>query len=143
VGLDTFRPLEGEFVDEHRIHREWYEVPAATRRAITAAGRAGGRVVAVGTTTVRVLETAARRRRRAGWSDLYITPPYEFAAVDALVTNFHLPRSSLLLLVTAFVQAGMPGATAYQARDTLLAGYATALAEGYRFFSFGDAMLIV
>jgi S-adenosylmethionine:tRNA ribosyltransferase-isomerase len=143
VGLDTFRPLEGDFVDEHRIHREWYEVPPATRRAMTGARSAGGRVVAVGTTSVRVLETAARLRARTGWSDLYVTPPYPFAAVDALVTNFHLPRSSLLLLVTAFVQAGMPVSTPYAARDTLLAAYATALAEGYRFFSFGDAMLIV
>jgi S-adenosylmethionine:tRNA ribosyltransferase-isomerase len=143
VGLDTFRPLEGEFVDEHRIHREWYEVPPAARRAITAARGAGGRVVAVGTTTVRVLETAAVQRRRSGWSELYVTPPHRFGAVDALVTNFHLPRSSLLLLVTAFVQAGMPGATAYEARDTLLAAYATALSKAYRFFSFGDAMLIV
>ena len=143
VGLDTFRPLEGEYIDEHRIHREWYEVPAATRRAMTKAQRAGGRVVAVGTTSVRVLETAARRRHASGWSDLYITPPHDCAAVDALLTNFHLPRSSLLLLVTAFVQAGMPGSSLYQARDTLLAAYMAALRGGYRFFSFGDAMLIV
>jgi S-adenosylmethionine:tRNA ribosyltransferase-isomerase len=143
VGLDTFRPLEGQFVDEHAIHREWYEIPAATRRAMTDARAAGGRVVAVGTTTVRVLETAAHSRAARGWTDLYITPPHAFAAVDALVTNFHLPRSSLLLLVTAFVQAGMPGATPHEARDTLLAAYRAALAEGYRFFSFGDAMLVV
>ncbi|HEX5396258.1 MAG TPA: tRNA preQ1(34) S-adenosylmethionine ribosyltransferase-isomerase QueA [Candidatus Limnocylindria bacterium] len=143
VGLDTFRPLEGEFIDEHRIHTEWYEIPAATRAAMTATRREGGRVVAVGTTSVRVLETAARNDASTGWSDLYITPPYRFAAVDALITNFHLPRSSLLLLVTAFVQAGSPGATPFEARDTLLAAYRGALARGYRFFSFGDAMLIV
>ncbi|HEY7331945.1 MAG TPA: tRNA preQ1(34) S-adenosylmethionine ribosyltransferase-isomerase QueA [Candidatus Limnocylindria bacterium] len=142
VGLDTFRPLEGDYVDEHRIHREWYEVPAAARRAIAAARAANARTVAVGTTSVRVLETAARQRARRGWTDLYIMPPYPFAAVDALITNFHLPRSSLLLLVTAFVQAGMPGATAHEARDTLLAAYRAALDEGYRFFSFGDAMLL-
>lgn len=142
VGLDTFRPLEGEFIDEHRIHREWYEVPLAASRAIGRARRAGGRVVAIGTTSVRVLETAARRRGARGWSDLYISPPFAFRAVDALVTNFHLPRSSLLLLVTAFVQAGMPAATEYEARDTLLAAYRAALDAGYRFFSFGDAMLI-
>jgi S-adenosylmethionine:tRNA ribosyltransferase-isomerase len=142
VGLDTFRPLEGEFVDEHRIHREWYEIPNATRRAIARARRERARVVAVGTTTVRVLETAATHRAASGWSDLYITPPHSFAAVDALVTNFHLPRSSLLLLVTAFVQAGMRDTTALEARDTLLAAYREALARGYRFFSFGDAMLI-
>ena len=140
VGLDTFRPLEGEFVDEHHIHREWYEIPEETRRAMAT----GDRTVAVGTTAVRVLETAARNAAAtSGWTDAYITPPYEFGAVDALVTNFHLPRSSLLLLVTAFVQAGMAGTDPYEARDVLLGAYRTALAEGYRFFSFGDAMLIV
>ncbi len=142
VGLDTFRPLEGEFIDQHWIHREWYELPADTAAALADTRRAGGRVVAVGTTTVRVLETAARTGATAGWSDLYITPPHAFGAVDALITNFHLPRSSLLLLVTAFVQAGMREADAYAARDTLLASYRAALAEGYRFFSFGDAMFI-
>jgi S-adenosylmethionine:tRNA ribosyltransferase-isomerase len=139
VGLDTFRPLEGEFIDEHRIHREWYEVPAATREAMDDASR----IVAVGTTSVRVLETAARTGAAAGWSDMYVTPPYRFRAVDALITNFHLPRSSLLLLVTAFVQAGMGGADAFEARDRLLGAYMEALREAYRFFSFGDAMLIV
>jgi S-adenosylmethionine:tRNA ribosyltransferase-isomerase len=140
VGLDTFRPLEGEFVDEHHIHREWYEIPPGTRDAM----RTAERVVAVGTTAVRVLETAARSDADRGWTDLYVTPPYRFRAVDALITNFHLPRSSLLLLVTAFVQHGMPGTVdAYAARDVLLDAYREALAEGYRFFSFGDAMLIV
>ena len=138
VGLDTFRPLEDDFVDEHRIHREWFEIPAETREALGAARR----VVAVGTTAVRVLETLARTGSNAGWTDLYITPPHRFEVVDALITNFHLPRSSLLLLVTAFVQAGMPDATALEARDALLAAYRTAIGEGYRFFSFGDAMLI-
>ena len=142
VGLDTFRPLEGEYVDEHQIHREWYEIPPSTRVAIDDTKRNAGRVVAVGTTAVRVLETAARAQQASGWTDLYITPPYAFRAVDTLITNFHLPRSSLLLLVTAFVQAGMPGSAPLEARDTLLAAYAAALAEGYRFFSFGDAMLI-
>jgi S-adenosylmethionine:tRNA ribosyltransferase-isomerase len=149
VGLDTFRPLQGEFIDEHRIHTEWYEIPSDTATAIKETRVAGGRVVAVGTTSVRVLETAARGSGNvdnlvhAGWTDLYITPPYRFGAVDALITNFHLPRSSLLLLVTAFVQAGMTGCDAYRARDTLLAAYARALEAGYRFFSFGDAMLVV
>jgi len=139
VGLDTFRPLEGEFIDEHRIHREWYEVPAATREALADARR----VVAVGTTAVRVLETAARTDAASGWTDLYITPPHRFAMVGALITNFHLPRSSLLLLVTAFVQAGMSAdASPYAARDALLGAYRVALDEGYRFFSYGDAMLI-
>jgi S-adenosylmethionine:tRNA ribosyltransferase-isomerase len=143
VGLDTFRPLEGSYVDEHHIHREWYEIPLATRRAMPAARRAGGRIVAVGTTTVRVLETRGHGGEAAGWTSLYITPPHAFAAIDALITNFHLPRSSLLLLVTAWVQAGMRGTSPYQARDTLLAAYRSALEGGYRFFSFGDAMLIV
>jgi S-adenosylmethionine:tRNA ribosyltransferase-isomerase len=143
VGLDTFRPLEGEFVDEHRIHREWFEIPEATRDALEANRVAGGRVVAIGTTTVRVLETAARTDRRDGWTDLYITPPHRFTTVDALVTNFHLPRSSLLLLVTAFVQAGMRDAGPFEARDAVLGAYRSALDAGYRFFSFGDAMLIV
>lgn len=144
VGLDTFRPLEGDYVDEHHIHREWYELPPSTAVALDAAHRSGRRVVAVGTTSVRVLESAARDGATEGWSDLYITPPYRFAAVDGLVTNFHLPRSSLLLLVTAFMQAGMAeGVTPLEARDTLLAAYAIALREGYRFFSFGDAMLVV
>jgi S-adenosylmethionine:tRNA ribosyltransferase-isomerase len=144
VGLDTFRPLEGEFIDEHRIHREWYEIPAETRQAMAATREAGGRIVAVGTTSVRVLETAAGTDAASGWTDLYITPPHAFGAVDALITNFHLPRSSLLLLVTAFVQAGMSGdATPFGARDVLLDAYRAALGAGYRFFSFGDAMLIV
>jgi S-adenosylmethionine:tRNA ribosyltransferase-isomerase len=140
VGLDTFRPLEGEFVDEHRIHREWYEVRPDSHLAI----RDARRVVAVGTTSARVLETAARTDERSGWTDLYVTPPYRFAVVDALITNFHLPRSSLLLLVTAFVESGMgDGATPFEARDALLGAYREAMDEGYRFFSFGDAMLIV
>jgi len=144
VGLDTFRPLEGEFVDEHHIHREWFEVPATTRDAIASTRGSGGRVVAVGTTAVRVLETAARQDAASGWTDLYITPPHRFAQVDALITNFHLPRSSLLLLVTAFVQAGMGAdVSVVGARDVLLAAYREALVTGYRFFSFGDAMLIV
>ena len=139
VGLDTFRPLEGDYVDEHHIHREWYEISPAARAAIADAER----VLAVGTTAVRVLETAARTRDASGWTDLYITPPYRFGAVDALITNFHLPRSSLLLLVTAFVQAGMGEADALAARDRLLDAYRIAARQGYRFFSFGDAMLIV
>ncbi len=144
VGLDTFRPLEGEYIDEHQIHREWYEIPAATRDAMAATREGGARIVAVGTTAVRVLETAARTDAASGWTDLYITPPHAFSAVDALITNFHLPRSSLLLLVTAFVQAGMAsGATPIDARDLLLDAYRVALEGGYRFFSFGDAMLIL
>jgi S-adenosylmethionine:tRNA ribosyltransferase-isomerase len=143
VGLDTFRPLEGERIDEHRIHREWYRLAPEARALMAETRASGGRVVAVGTTTVRVLETAARSGAESGWTDLYITPPHHFAEVDALVTNFHLPRSSLLVLVTAFVADGMPRASPLVARGTLLAAYRVALANGYRFFSFGDAMLIL
>ena len=143
VGLDTFKPLDGTYVDEHAIHREWYELPPATREHIESTRVSGGRVVAVGTTTTRVLETFARTSESLGWTDLYLTPPHRFELVDALITNFHLPQSSLLLLVTAFVQDGMGETSALGARDTLLAAYRTALADGYRFFSFGDAMLIV
>jgi len=139
VGLDTFRPLEGEYVDEHRIHREWYEIPPQTRDALASARR----VVAVGTTAVRVLETAARTDASSGWTDLYVTPPHRFATVGAMITNFHLPKSSLLLLVTAFVQAGMAGSGPLEARNRLLEAYRAALGEGYRFYSFGDAMLLV
>jgi len=143
VGLDTFRPLAGEFVDEHQIHREWYEIPPGAREAIRSARAAGGRIVAVGTTAVRVLETSAQADGTSGWTDLYIAPPHRFEIVDAMVTNFHLPRSSLLLLVTAFMQAGMAGASPFEARDAVLGAYREALAKGYRFFSFGDATLIV
>ena len=142
VGLDTFQPLDGEFIDEHHIHREWYVVPAETRTAIALTKARGNRIVAVGTTTTRVLETLARTGDTKGWTDLYITPPHRYRSVDALITNFHLPRSSLLLLVTAFVHDGMPGATPLEARDSLLAAYGAALEAGYRFYSFGDAMLI-
>ncbi|HET9497065.1 MAG TPA: tRNA preQ1(34) S-adenosylmethionine ribosyltransferase-isomerase QueA [Candidatus Limnocylindria bacterium] len=142
VGLDTFQPLDGTFVDEHRIHREWYVMPPSTRRAIATARAQGRRVVAVGTTTTRVLETVARTDAAEGWTDLYIVPPHAYRSVDALITNFHLPRSSLLLLVTAFVQAGMAGTSPLDARDTLLAAYRAALERGFRFYSFGDAMLI-
>jgi S-adenosylmethionine:tRNA ribosyltransferase-isomerase len=142
VGLDTFQPLDRQFVDEHRIHREWYVVPPETRQAVVATKAAGHRVVAVGTTTTRVLETLARTGEPSGWTDLYVTPPHRYRSIDALITNFHLPRSSLLLLVTAFVQDGMEGSHPLQARDTLLAAYRSALESGFRFYSFGDAMLI-
>jgi S-adenosylmethionine:tRNA ribosyltransferase-isomerase len=143
VGLDTFQPLDETFVDEHRIHREWYTVRPATRQAIVEAKGSGHRVAAVGTTTTRVLETMARTGDAEGWTDLYLTPPHRYRSVDALVTNLHLPRSSLLLLVTAFVQDGMTGASPLDARDTLLAAYRSALERGFRFYSFGDAMLVL
>jgi S-adenosylmethionine:tRNA ribosyltransferase-isomerase len=135
VGLGTFQPIQVEDFLQHRMHREWGQLPVETVQAITTCRAAGGRVVAVGTTTVRVLETAAAAGGVKPWSgetDLFIYPPYRFRLVDALVTNFHLPRSTLLLLVAAF--AGV---------DLIREVYRTAVEERYRFYSYGDAMLIV
>jgi S-adenosylmethionine:tRNA ribosyltransferase-isomerase len=135
VGLGTFQPIQAEDFRQHQMHREWGELPSATAAAIARCRQSGKRVVAVGTTTVRVLETVAATGELRPWSgetDLYIYPPYEFRAVDALLTNFHLPRSTLLLLVGAF--AGV---------ELLRKAYETAIAERYRFFSYGDAMLIL
>lgn len=134
VGLDTFRPVRVEDPRQHHIHREWYRVGAATAAAIARARSRDGRVVAVGTTCVRVLETAADDtgvRAGEGWTELLILPGHRFRAVDALLTNFHLPKSTLLMLVSAF--AG---------RDRILAAYAEAVRQGYRFYSFGDCMFI-
>jgi S-adenosylmethionine:tRNA ribosyltransferase-isomerase len=128
VGLDTFRPVTEERLEEHRIHGERYEVePEAWERI-----RAAERVLAVGTTTVRVLETLARGAPLAGRTELFITPGFEFRRVDALLTNFHLPRSTLLALVMAF--AGI---------DETRRLYRIAVEERYRFYSFGDAMLLL
>jgi S-adenosylmethionine:tRNA ribosyltransferase-isomerase len=123
-----------ERVEEHALHAEWLEVAAETCAAVERCRRSGGRVVAVGTTSVRALETAARGSKLApfaGDSRLFIYPGFEFHVVDAMVTNFHLPESSLLMLVAAF--AG---------RDATLAAYRHAVAQRYRFFSYGDAMLV-
>jgi S-adenosylmethionine:tRNA ribosyltransferase-isomerase len=136
VGPGTFRPLRGEDLTEGCLHPEDFELPAATAEAVARTRDAGGRIVAVGTTTTRVLETCAledgRVRPARGQTDLFVRPGYRFRVVDALLTNFHLPRSSLLLLVAAF--AG---------RERVLSAYAEAVAEGYRFYSYGDAMLIL
>jgi S-adenosylmethionine:tRNA ribosyltransferase-isomerase len=128
VGLDTFRPVNEDTLEEHVIHGERYEVAAAEWERI----RAAERVLAVGTTTVRTLETLARGAPLAGRTELFITPGFEFRRVDALLTNFHLPRSTLLALVMAF--AGV---------EETRRLYATAIEERYRFYSFGDAMLIL
>jgi S-adenosylmethionine:tRNA ribosyltransferase-isomerase len=130
VGLDTFRPVATERVEDHRIHSERYDVPLATWDAVRATRSAGGRVVAVGTTSVRALESVGATGERSGRTELFITPGFEWQAVDVLLTNFHLPRSTLLALVQAFVGPRW--------RDF----YAEALATGYRFLSFGDAMLL-
>jgi S-adenosylmethionine:tRNA ribosyltransferase-isomerase len=135
VGPGTFRPLRGSRVDEHRMEAEPVEIPEATARAVQEAKRARHRVVAVGTTTTRALEWAAgadgRPRAGAGDADLFIRPGHRFRVVDALVTNFHLPRSTLLVLAAAF--AG---------RELILDAYRHAVAARYRFYSYGDAMLI-
>jgi S-adenosylmethionine:tRNA ribosyltransferase-isomerase len=136
VGIGTFRPLEVEDPRGHRLHREVYDVSAETSERVNRVREAGGRVWAVGTTVVRTLETVADEGGRlapgAGETDLFIHPPYRFRAVDALITNFHLPRSSLLMLVAAF--AGY---------DRTMAAYGEAIREGYRFYSYGDAMVVV
>ena len=126
IGLDTFRPVTADRLDDHVMHRERYRVPAATSEAVASARR----VVAVGTTAVRALETWATTGEAAGRSSLFIRRPFDWRVVDVLMTNFHLPRSTLLCLVDAFVGP----------RWRFL--YETALAEGYRFLSFGDAMLL-
>jgi S-adenosylmethionine:tRNA ribosyltransferase-isomerase len=136
VGPGTFLPVREERIADHRIEPEAYDLPAATATAIAACRGRAGRVVAVGTTVTRVLEACALEdggvRAGAGWCDLYIRPGHRFRVVDVLMTNFHLPRSSLLILAAAF--AG---------RERILAAYADAAAGGYRFYSYGDAMLIL
>lgn len=134
VGLGTFQPLKGNDFRTHVLHAEAGTLPLETGRAMAACKERGGRVIAVGTTTARVLETAAREKSLSweGQTSLYICPPYEFQAVDGLITNFHLPRTSLLLLVQA-----LAGST------HLRKAYMTAIEEGYRFYSYGDAMLVI
>ncbi|MCD6288987.1 MAG: tRNA preQ1(34) S-adenosylmethionine ribosyltransferase-isomerase QueA, partial [Anaerolineae bacterium] len=135
VGLGTFRPVKVERVEDHKMHAEWGEITPEAVEHIRRARAAGGRCVAVGTTSVRVLETAARGGELApfsGWTDLFITPGYRFRTVDAMITNFHLPRSTLLMLVSAF--AG---------RELILRAYREAVRLRYRFYSLGDAMLIL
>ena len=134
VGPGTFKPVASERVEDHRMHGEAFHLPGATAEAVRRARSEGRRVVAVGTTTVRVLESAAcggGLRETEGETDLFIYPPFEFRAVDALITNFHLPRSTLLMLVSAL--AG---------REFLLRAYQEAVDRGYRFYSYGDACLI-
>ncbi|MFA4858692.1 MAG: tRNA preQ1(34) S-adenosylmethionine ribosyltransferase-isomerase QueA [Candidatus Margulisiibacteriota bacterium] len=177
TGLGTFRPVYAEYIHDHKMHSEYFEIGRACIEAIKKCkseqannlGR-GGRIVAVGTTVVRALETLALRETGGGEilrnkikpgfgeTDLFLTPGFKFKLVDALITNFHFPRSSLLMLAAAFVQAGMPpaqselkgthgfkisGESLLAGRDLLLRAYAEAKRKKYRFFSFGDAMLIM
>jgi S-adenosylmethionine:tRNA ribosyltransferase-isomerase len=136
VGAGTFAPVRTERIEEHRMHSEWCEVGEATVEAITAARARGGRIVAVGTTTVRTLESAARAGAGTlipwrGETDIFITPGFDFRVVDTLITNFHLPKSTLMMLVSAF--AG---------HAQVMALYRHAVEARYRFFSYGDAMLL-
>jgi S-adenosylmethionine:tRNA ribosyltransferase-isomerase len=134
VGAGTFQPVRVDDVSLHVMHSEWYSVPPAAVEAIATARARGGRVIAVGTTALRALESAAAGGElRAGSAEtrLFITPGYRFRVVDRLVTNFHLPKSTLLMLVSAFAGA-----------DNIRRAYAHAIARRYRFFSYGDAMLL-
>jgi S-adenosylmethionine:tRNA ribosyltransferase-isomerase len=135
VGAGTFLPVKTEVVAEHRMHPEWGEVDAATVARLNAARQAGGRIVCVGTTSLRLLESATGEdgeiRAFEGETAIFITPGYRFRAADGLMTNFHLPKSTLFMLVSAFAgQAAMRGA------------YEHAIADGYRFYSYGDASLL-
>lgn len=136
VGLGTFRPVKEENVLEHHMHSEFYMVDEAAADAINETKAAGGRIIAVGTTSTRTLETVAESDGhipvKSGWTDIFIYPGYQFKAVDCLITNFHLPESTLIMLVSALAD-----------RETVLRAYEEAVREKYRFFSFGDAMLIL
>ena len=147
VGPGTFRPVKTETIEEHRMQPERYEIPRRTAAAVERAHARDNRVVAVGTTVTRTLEHAAGLaggiRPGRGRADVFITPGYEFKAVDVLLTNFHLPKATPLLLTCAFARSGRPEDAPLPGRDRVLAAYAEAIRERYRFFSYGDAMLIV
>ncbi len=130
TGLATFKPIYAENIEDHKMHSEYFEIPGETEKAVQKARQGAGRVIAVGTTSVRALE--AQAQGHGGETNLYITPGYKFKVVDAMITNFHWPRTTLILLVSAF--AG---------KDFIMKAYKEAIAEKYRFFSFGDAMLIL
>lgn len=136
VGLGTFRPVKAEEITDHKMHSEHYEVPEEAAEKIRRTKERGGRVIAVGTTSCRTLESVARDHGKiipcSGYTDIFIYPGYEFKAIDGLVTNFHLPESTLIMLVSAF--AGY---------DNIMKAYQTAVEERYRFFSFGDSMAIL
>ncbi len=137
VGLGTFRPVSVEDVSEHEMHAEFYQISEETAQLLNEVRREGGRIISVGTTSTRTLETVAGAQggkfaAASGWTDIFIYPGYAFKAIDGMITNFHLPKSTLIMLVSAF--AG---------RERVLHAYETAVKEKYRFFSFGDAMLIV
>jgi S-adenosylmethionine:tRNA ribosyltransferase-isomerase len=138
VGWDSFRPVRVDNPEDHTLASEWFEIDSASAGKINRVKKEGGRIVAVGTTTVRALETIAEHSQdgemtpQSGWTKKFIYPPYKFRAVNSLITNFHLPRSTLLLLVSALAS-----------RELILKAYPEAIEKGYRFYSYGDAMLIV
>ena len=135
VGLGTFRPVKAEEVEEHEMHSEHYMLNRETAQLINETKENGGRVIAVGTTSNRTLESIAddngRVCAKSGWTDIFIYPGYKFKIVDALITNFHLPESTLIMLVSAFAD-----------KDLIMGAYEVAVKEKYRFFSFGDAMFL-
>lgn len=136
VGLGTFRPVKEDNIMDHHMHSEFYQIAAEDADIINETKRQGGRIISVGTTSTRTLESVADEqgfvRETSGWTDIFIYPGYRFKCVDALITNFHLPESTLLMLVSAFAD-----------RESILRAYETAVKEKYRFFSFGDAMLLL
>ncbi|MDY0396851.1 tRNA preQ1(34) S-adenosylmethionine ribosyltransferase-isomerase QueA [Virgibacillus halophilus] len=137
VGLGTFRPVSTDNIEEHEMHSEFYKMTKETAETLTNIRKNGGRIISVGTTSTRTLETIARDHdgnfaEASGWTDIFIRPPYQYKAIDGLITNFHLPKSTLIMLVSAL--AG---------REPILSAYHEAVEQKYRFFSFGDAMLII
>ncbi|AVQ99500.1 tRNA preQ1(34) S-adenosylmethionine ribosyltransferase-isomerase QueA [Oceanobacillus iheyensis] len=136
VGLGTFRPVSVDNIDDHQMHSEFYHMSQETADTLNQIKEQGGRIISVGTTSTRTLETIARDNgtfvETSGWTDIFIYPPYQFRAVDGLITNFHLPKSTLIMLVSALAD-----------KDSILRAYEEAVREKYRFFSFGDAMLII
>ena len=131
VGAGTFTPVREEDISKHKMHHEWFSIPEQTLQAIESTKQKGGRVIAVGTTSLRALESHAISGQSSGETNLFITPGFQFKAVDCLLTNFHLPKSTLLMLVSAF--AGV---------ENIRAAYQHAIAQRYRFFSYGDAMFL-
>ncbi len=136
VGLGTFRPVEEENIEDHKMHSEFYQLSAEAAQTLNDVKANGGRIVATGTTSIRTLETIGSKfngelREDSGWTDIFIKPGYKWTVVDAFITNFHLPKSTLVMLVAAFT-----------GRENILNAYQHAISEGYRFFSFGDAMYV-
>ena len=135
VGLGTFRRVQVEDINQHKMHSEYYEMSKETSLILNEAKKLGKRIISIGTTTTRTLETIINKYNKfqecSGWTDIFIYPGYEFKAIDALITNFHLPKSTLIMLVSAFAS-----------KDKIMKAYNIAVKEEYRFFSFGDSMFI-